>query len=70
MDDKLKRNRLTDDSLKDVSGGTEITKETENVRYGGEECPECGSLDTETHYQNGHMTYIKCFECGFEKHYN
>ena len=69
MDDKLKRNRLSDDSLKGVSGGTEITQGTENVQYGGEECSECGSSDTEVHYQNGHMTYIKCFECGFEKRY-
>ncbi len=66
MKDKF---RLSDKTLESVSGGSELPQEKEEIRYGGADCPECGSSDTEVHYQNGHMTYIKCFECGFEKHY-
>ena len=69
MDDKLKRDRLSDEALENVSGGSEIMQGTEEIRYGGADCPDCGSSDTEAHYQNGRITYIKCFECGLEKRY-
>ncbi len=67
MEDRLKRNRLSDDALLNVSGGSQMHLEKEEIRYGGADCPDCGSSDTEAHYQNGRLTYVKCFECGQEK---
>ena len=58
--------RLNEKMLESVSGGSELLQK-EEIRYGGADCPECESSNTEVHYQNGHTTYIKCFECGFEK---
>ena len=63
MKDKF---RLSDEALENVYGGSELPQEKEEIRYGGADCPNCESSNTEVHYRNGHMTYIKCFECGFE----
>ncbi len=63
MKDKF---RLSNEALESVSGGLELPKE---IRYGGADCPDCGSSNTEVHYRNGQMTYIKCFKCGSEEHY-
>ncbi len=67
---ELKNLKLDDEKLSSVSGGTEISNNKEQIQYGGVNCSECDSSDTEVHTVNGKIVYVKCFECGFEKHFS